>query len=540
MTSGADLLLHGGTVWTGLPRAGGVLRSTAVAVGGGRVLALGAAAEALREPRTEVIDLDGGTLLPGFGDGHAHPLFAGAATLFAPIQDQPDVAGVVAAVAGWAAAHPEAAWVRGEGYDPALAPAGEFDARWLDAVVPDRPVVLRASDYHTAWVNSAALDRAGITNDTPDPPDGVIVRRPDGSALGTLREWGAWRPVYDLLPPLTDGDRIAAARHAARTYAAVGVTWVQDAWVEADGVAGWLAAADAGVLTLRADLALLAEPGEWRDLVPRLRRTRSLVEERAGDALTARTVKFFADGVVEGATAALLEPYCDCPHSRGLPGWDRAELAEAVTAVVAAGFRPHVHAIGDAAVRHALDAFDAAIRVAGTAGRPVVAHCQLVDPDDLARFAELGAVANVEPLWAQQDACQVELTLPRLGRERADRQYPLASLLSAGAVVSFGSDWPVTAPDPLAGIAVAMTRQTADGQPPGGWVPEQRITLDQALTAATSGVAYQAGEEGRWGVVAPDARADLVWVGADLAALDPGAVARAPVLGTWLAGRRVH
>lgn len=539
-SAGPELLLHGGTVWTGVRRGGRVVTSDAVAVGGGRVLALGGEARALAGDVAEVVDLAGGMVLPAFGDGHAHPVVAGAATLFAPVADAASLDDVLAAVSRWAVDHPRAPWVRGEGYDPALAPRGDFDARWLDAVVPDRPVVLRASDFHTAWVNTRALELAGITARTPDPADGEIVRRADGSPLGTLREWGAWRPVLDRVPPLTEGQRVDAIAHAARTYARHGVTWVQDAWVEDDTLAAWLAGADAGVLTMRANLALLAEPdGRWRAALPGLVDRREEVAARGAGRLSARTVKFFADGVIEGGTAALLEPYCDCPASHGLPNWSAGELADAVTAVVAAGFQPHVHAIGDAGVRATLDALRACVAANGTANRPVVAHAQLVDPADLPRFAELGAVVNVEPLWAQLDPSQLELTLPRLGPRRGEGQYPLASLLASGAVVSFGSDWPVSSVAPLEGIAVAVTRQTRGGHPAQGWIPHERVSLDDALTAYTAGVAHQAGEDGQWGVVVPGARADLVQVPADLSEVDPLALHDLSPTATWMGGQRV-
>ncbi|MEZ5116152.1 MAG: amidohydrolase [Candidatus Nanopelagicales bacterium] len=537
---GVDLVLRDGAVWTGVRRAGQVVTAHAVAIGGGRVLALGDEAEALADAATSVVGLEGGTLVPGFGDGHAHPTQGGIAALFADVGSAGSVDEVVAAVREWAAAHPDAEWVRGEGYDPSLAPRGEFDARWLDAAVPDRPVVLRATDYHTAWVNSRALELAGIGQGTPQPADGEIVLRADGTPMGTLREWGAWRPVYALVPALDRDTRVAAVEHATETYAAAGVTWLQDAWVEDDVWTTWRAGHDAGLLRQRVNLALLAEPGRWREDLPGLVERRREVEAHAPGVLSARTVKFFADGILEGGTAALLEPYCDCPTSHGMPNWEPAELAAAVTAVVGAGFQPHIHAIGDAGVRAALDAVRAAVREHGTARRPVIAHAQLVDPDDLLRFRDLGVVANFEPLWAQLDPAQTELTLPRLGQPRGDRQYPIATLLRSGAPVSFGSDWPVSSPVPLRGIAVAVTRQTPDGRPPGGWVPAERLTLDEALLAYTAGVAHQAGEEGLWGRIVPGARADLAWLAARVHELDPAALPEVAVAGTWLAGIRVH
>lgn len=539
-----DLVLHDGHVWTGVPGDDGRVQVTdAVAVAGGRVVATGAAAREFSRAAAARVDLEGGSLLPGFGDGHAHPVFGGVETLFAPVRGARSVDELVGRVRAWAAANPDAEWVRGEGYDPSLAPLGEFDARWLDAAVPDRPVVLRGMDYHTAWVNTEALRRGGITAATPDPVDGSISRRPDGSPSGTLREWGAWRRVYDLLPPLDAGQRLAAVRAASAAYSSTGVVFAQDAWVEQDTLDTWLAAAGVeGALTFRVAMALLAEPGgRWRDALDLLVEQRRAVAALGDDRLRAGTVKFFADGILEGGTAALLEPYCNCPHPHhGLPNWEPAELAEAVTAVVGAGFQPHVHAIGDAAVRSALDAVAAAAAAHGDARRPTLAHCQLVAPDDLARFAELGVVANFEPLWAQLDATQTDLTIPRIGDDRAQRQYPMATLLRGGATLSFGSDWPVTSQVPVEGIRVAVTRRTAAGDPPQGWTPHERLTLDEALTAYTAGVAHQAHEEHLWGRIAPGLRADLVWFGDDLHALDPMALGAAQVRGTWLRGERVH
>jgi predicted amidohydrolase YtcJ len=252
-------------------------------------------------------------------------------------------------------------------------------------------------------------------------------------------------------------------------------------------------------------------------------------------------VKFFADGVVESGTAALLEPYTDCPHSHGIANWTPAELTEAVTAVDALGLQPHIHAIGDGGVRAALDALEAAARTNGPRDRrPVVAHAQLIDPADLPRFAPLGVIAGLQPLWAQCDPLMTELILPRIGPERGARQYQIAALLASGARIAFGSDWPVTAHEPLRGIATAVTRRTPEGTPEGGWLPEERIDTATALAAYSAGCAHQAFEEKEWGALRPGTRADLVHLAADPVRTAPGDLAHLPVLGTWLAGRRTH
>ncbi|GGS29480.1 amidohydrolase [Streptomyces humidus] len=536
----ADIVFTGGIVRTG--SANGPVHD-ALAVVDGRISALGAAALAARGPRTTVVDLAGGALLPAFGDSHVHPVMGGLGLHGVPVRDRASVEDVVEAVRRWADEHPDAEWITGDGFDPWLAPDGRFDARRLDAAVADRPVVLRTTDHHTAWVNSEALRRAGYTAETPDPVGGEILRR-DGSAqpLGTLREFGALNPVFALIPPASHEAQVAALREAAARFAAAGVTWVQDAWVEPHHADVWMAAATTGPgLPVRADLAFILEPDGWRERIARFAADRERVESAAPGLLTARSVKFFADGVIESGTAALLEPYTDCPHSHGIANWSLGELAEAVTAVDALGFRPHIHAIGDGGVRTALDAIEAAARSNGPRDRrPVIAHAQLIHPADLPRFAALGAIASIQPLWAQRDPLMTELTLPRIGPERGGRQYQIAAMAASGARISFGSDWPVTAYEPLRGIATAVTRQTPDGTPEGGWLPEERIDVETALTAYSAGCAHQAFEEEEWGALRPGMRADLVHLAADPVETAPAALAGLPVLGTWLGGRRTH
>lgn len=527
-------LIENATVWTGVPGTDGIIESDALAFDETGVIGLGA--DARRAPASVRIDGDGGFVCSGFRDGHAHPLTAATQSLFAPVGDEASLTGLLEAVGTWASAHPEEEWVRGEGFDPSLAPAGVFRAEWLDRVVPDRPVALRASDYHTVWVNSEALRRVGYAAGTPDPADGEIVRDPDGGPVGTLREWGAWRPVYDLLPRVAEPRRVEALHHAAQRLAEAGLVWVQDAWTEPDDVDVWLAAASSPDLRVRADLALWCDPHSWRDQLDHFVASRDRVAAAGQGRVSAATVKFFADGVIESGTGALLEPYHDCPHSRGLPNWDPDELARAVTATAELGFLPHIHAIGDAAVRTALDAIEAAqAQVGRTLSRAVVAHAQLIDPADLPRFAALDVIANFEPYWAHWDSCQMVLTHPRLGDERTARQYLIRSVLDSGAVVSFGSDWPVTTHRPLDGIQVAVTRQADDAQEP--WIPDERITVDDALLAYTRAVAHQAGDA-RGGLLQPGMRSDVTLLERDPRQVDPRGIAGIAVRGTWRDGVR--
>ncbi|BBZ78432.1 amidohydrolase [Mycolicibacterium anyangense] len=517
-------LFTSGVVWTGTGT-----ESDALLVVDGVVRALGdAARQQAAEFDCQIVDLEGGFLMPSFGDGHAHPLYGGLEAAGPAVRPCTSVDEILAAVKKYADEHPDEEWITGASYDGSLAPGGLFDARWLDSVVPDRPVVLRAWDYHTMWVNTEALNRAGIAPDTPDPVLGEIPHRPDGSVLGTLREWGATDLVTAVMPPRDEAQRIAALGTAADYYLPFGVTWVQDAWVEPQDVATYVEAARQGALRMRFNLALYADPRHFDTQLAQYAESRRAVDEVGSPFLTANTVKFFADGVVENETGALLAPYCSGLHSHGgqersdsgenlgMRTWEGDSLAQAAQRVDELGFQIHIHAIGDAAVRQALDAIEYVQERNGSRDRrPVIAHVQLVDEADLERFATLGVIPNMQPLWAQMDALMTVLTIPRLGVERADRQYQMRTLHDTGAALAFGSDWPVSSGAPLDGIAIAVSRRTAEGEPEGGWTPHEIVPIDLALSSYTGAVAYQAFAEGNWGRIVPGASADLVWLGAD-------------------------
>ncbi|WP_298212236.1 amidohydrolase [Ferrimicrobium sp.] len=485
------------------------------------------------------IDANGRTLLPAFGEGHAHPQHAGLREQFAPVAMARNIEEILRNLGEYAHHHPEQEWIQGWGYDPSLAPNGQFDARWIDTIIADRPVMLRATDYHTVWCNTRALELGGVDRVTEQPQDGEIVRRQDGSPLGTLREWGATRYILDIVPLPTLTQRTDALAWASAQFLEGGITWVQDAWVEGDELAAYLALANGG-LTVRYNLGLRADPKRYREQVGEFRNVHDQIEQLNDPFLTARTVKIFADGVLEAGTAAVLEPYHDCPHSQGIPNWSPEELTDAVVRFDQAGLQVHIHAIGDRAIRMALDAIETAQRSNPTWDRrPTIAHSQLIDPIDLDRFGSLGVIANFEPLWAQLDPLQTELTFPRIGDERANRQYPIASLLRRGAHLSFGSDWPVSDFHPLAGIGVAVTRQNSDGEPAMGWQPDERLSLDEALSTYTVGTAYQAFADQTRGTIAVGQIADLVLLDSDLSDIDPSQLGAVRVMKTFLGGREV-
>ena len=481
----------------------------------------------------EIVDLEGGMLLPAFRDGHAHPLLAGRERRGPELRDATSVAEITTRVRAWAETCDDA-WLIGGSYDATIVPGGMFDARWLDEGEAERPVVLHSWDYHTVWANTAALRAAGLDADTPEPALGRIVRRPDGSPLGTLVERPAIDLVLDHAPqPVVEAD-VEALAWATERLAEHGIAWAQEAWTELPDLPAWVAAARQGRLAVDVDLALRADPERWPEQLTELRRA---ADDIAGvNGLTARTVKFFVDGIIENHTAHLLDCYHDA-HTRGLPNWRPEQLGDAVAACDAAGFDIHLHAIGDAAVRAAIGAAEGLRESLRRGRRLTIAHAQVVDPADLPRLAELEVTFCFQPQWAVPDAVMTELTLPRLGPAR-ERQYRMRAARTAGARLSFGSDWPVTSPDVLLGLRTAVTRQDENSRPAGGWQPEERLTLDEALDAATSGVAWQAGDDAHRGTLLPGMIADLVWLDRDIRREPTDRIADARIRGTWRRGIR--
>jgi predicted amidohydrolase YtcJ len=552
-TGGApDLVLTNGAVYT----VDAAERwAQAVAVGGGRILAVGTDADVrdLIGAGTQVIDLRGRMVLPGFQDAHVHAGAAGLDRLRCDLSPLHSADGYLKAIRGYADAQPDADWIVGGGWAMDVFPGGTPSAVELDRAIPDRPVFLSNRDNHAAWVNSRALELAGIDGATLDPSDGRIEREEGGSPQGTLHE-GAMTLVRRIMPSTSAQDIERAILIAQDYLHSLGITAWQDAIVGEyptmpDTRDAYPALVGRGKLTARVVGALWWERGRGVEQVD----DRIAERERSTDRYRATSVKIMLDGVCENRTACMLDPYLDPggepTDGRGLSYVDPAELPGVLTRLDAEGFQVHIHVIGDGAVRAALDAIEAARNANGSSDhRHHLAHIQVVHPDDLPRFRQLGVVANGQPLWAANDPQMTELTLPVLGPERSTWQYPFGSLLRSGAVLAFGSDWPVSSPDPIEEIHTAVNRTTAPGYAYGGddprqlepFLPAERLTLSQAIRAFTMGSAYVNHLETQTGSIEVGKLADLVVLSENLFALDPGELTSARVLLTLVDGRPVY
>ena len=533
------------TVDDALPRA------EAIAVRDGRIVAVGTddEARAAAGSGAEVLDLGGRMVLPGFQDAHVHAPPGGVHLNLCDLHDAGDAAAYAAIIAAYAAAHPDRPWVHGSGWAMDRFPGGTPHRRDLDALVPDRPAFLSNRDGHGAWVNTRALELAGVTATTPDPFDGRIERDPDGSPSGTLHE-GAMHLVDRLIPKITRAQWDEGLLAGQRYLHAFGITAWQDAIVGGsyDSLDSYIEATRAGTLTARVVAAL------WWDRTRGMEQIPEFVERReraAAVGFRATSIKIMQDGVLENFTAALVDPYLDADgnptDNSGISFVDPALLVEAVPELDRLGFQVHIHALADRAVREGLDAIEEARRRNGMNDlRHHIAHIQVVHPDDVPRFRALGVHANMQPLWATLEDQMTDLTIPFLGEERTRWQYPFRTLLDAGAEMAAGSDWPVTSTDPLWEIAVAVHRRHPRCRPATGrahdetFLPEQRITLDEAIRAFTLGSARVNHLDDRTGTLTVGKEADLVVVDRDLSTQDLEGLGEARVECTLVAGRAVH
>jgi len=534
----ADLVLTGGRIAT-MDTA----RSwaSALAVRDGRIVAVGpdAAVRPLIGPSTRVIELRGRTVTPGFQDAHVHPVHGGLSMLRCELHADAQSGPGYDIIDRYARSHPDEPWIRGGGWYMAAFEGGTPRREDLDRIVPDRPVFLTNRDGHGAWVNSKALELAGITAATLDPADGRIERDPDGSPSGTLHE-GAMDLVQRLLPDDTPAELEEALRLGQRHLHEFGVTAWQDAIIEPHTEErAYVALASRGELTGRVVGAL------WWDHHRGADQIEEFVERRRATAIgryAPTSVKLMMDGVLENFTGAMLEPYGDghggTTDNRGLLQIDPDGLAQWVPAIDALGFQPHFHAIGDRAVRASLDAVEAARRANGPSDtRPHIAHIQVIHPDDIPRFRQLDVAANAQPLWAAHEDQMDLLTIPFLG-ERWRWQYPFRSLKAAGAVLAMGSDWSVSSANPIGEMHLAVERMTPAfyGGAQEVFLPDERLDLIDALAGFTVGSAWVNHLERETGSLEVGKAADLAVIDRDLFDRGAGAIGDARVVGTFIDG----
>jgi predicted amidohydrolase YtcJ len=509
-----DLIITNGRVYTARDRG----FAEAVAVRGNTILRVGSNRDIkrLRRPQTVMVDAHGASVLPGFNDSHTHLLSGGLSLAHLDLLGAATLEQIQTAIADYAAAHPDRPWVRGRGWYYEPFPGGLPTRQQLDELVADRPAYFTAYDGHTGWANSKALSAAGITRQTPDPVNGTIVRdRRTGEPTGVLKE-AAMRLVTDVLPAATREDRLAGLRRAIALAHTFGVTSVQNAGGSVEDFALYDELRQLDELDLRVYHAISVAAGLTDRELSVLEATRAAYAD--DPVLKAGAVKLMLDGVVESHTAAMLDPYAN-RATTGQTNFTQPELDRVVSLLDAKGWQVFIHAIGDRAIRSALDAFEraAAANPAPARGRRHrIEHIETIDPADVPRFAALGVIASQQPYHGSPAPNQIDVWRTNLGELRAGRAWAYNSLRTSGAALAFGSDWPVVPLDPRLGLHVASTRTSPDGVPEGGWIPAERLPLAEAVDAYTVGGARSSFDEQRKGTLEAGMLADIVVLTSDI------------------------
>ncbi|NVJ98323.1 MAG: amidohydrolase [Alphaproteobacteria bacterium] len=547
----ADLLFSGGTVYT---VDGDATVAEAIAVRGDKILYVGSAegAKAYVGPNTLTEDISGKIVFPGFTDSHAHLPDGGDTILGLGLGGLTSAEQIVHAVKAYADAHPELPAIMGSGWELNLFPDANPNKALLDEIVPDRPVMLVAADGHNGWVNTRALDLAGVTSETADPVNGRIERDAEGNPTGTLRE-SAQGLVSHIFPKPAVEDVVRNLEAGLAYQAGNGITATIDAAIMHDhNEAAYLEVSSRQDLPQRVRLSLLAAeemvtsmvtPDNVEAVVEKLVERRAQFRAQAKDRLDADAVKIFVDGVPENHTAAMLEPYVNAPlgpDHRGEINLSEEALNAYAIALENAGFQIHIHAIGDRAVRVSLNALEGAIETNGERPRRHhLSHLEIVQPEDIQRFAPLGVTANLQALWHFNDAYISELTEPFLQEKLHRWIYPAKSFVNAGARVVWGSDWPVSTSDPFDSMEVAVLRKNPDDANDQSWIPEERLSVDDMIKALTINGAYLMGQEDIRGSLEVGKQADFILVDADPYKVLPEDISDIRVLRTYIGGRQV-
>ena len=537
-TNAADIVFVEGTIYTVDPER---TVAEAVAVKNGSIVFVGGneVARGFVGPNTKVIDLGGRLMLPGFQDSHIHPMSGGIEAMSCDLNGLAGLPEYRGRIAEYAAANPNLPWITGGGWSMAeFGPGGIANKSILDELVPDRPVYLTSFDGHTGWANSKALEIAGINNDTPDPAGGRIDRDPDtGEAIGSLQEY-AMSLVRAHVPADTVDTRAAGLLYATKMLHEYGITSIQDASVGLDGLQAYAALEKRGKLNLR------VVASQWWDKEGDMSQVDELIQRReqfTTERLRATTVKIMQDGVLENFTGAMLEPYLVDGHGKGMSMVDPDELMKILPRLDAEGFQVHFHAIGDGAIRQALDAIEEArLENRNSSIRHHISHLQIIHPDDIARFGELDVSANFSPFWASLDDYINELNIPAIGEERVSWMYSIRSVEEAGGRIVFGSDWSVSTANPFYQIETAVTRKDPLDDSDDAFIPEEGISLDTAVAAFTINSAFVNKHEEKTGSIVEGKYADLIVLDQNLFDIDADAISDTRVLLTLFNGEIVH
>jgi len=536
----ADIMITGGVVWTGLS-SGGPQRG-AVAIARGKILAVGDSAELARYvgPRTQVVRAAGGLVLPGFADAHTHFIDGGFQLASVDLRSAASPREFVRRIKEYAKVLTPGEWITGGDWDHTIWPGEPLPRHeWIDSVTPNNPVFVNRLDGHQALANAVAMRAAGVTKDTPTPPGGEIPRDARTGELTGIFKDQAWTLVSRVIPPSSPSRVDSALSRALRHAASLGITTV--AHMQGDtGVKEWREAwaywdsyrrlERAGRLTVR--VAYYPPLARWAVVAESLR-----VRGRGDEWFWVAGLKGYMDGAAGSRTAYFFEPYSDSVGYRGLLQFAEADMRRWIGAADSAGFQVAVHAIGDRANAILLSIYDSVARAHGPRDRRFrVEHAQHLRPQDIPLFGKLGVIASMQPYHAIDDGRWVE---KRIGPERIKTTYAFRTLLDTSAKLAFGSDWTIAPLEPILGVYAAVTRRTLDGKHPGGWVPQQKITVAEALRAYTVGAAYATFGERTRGVLAPGYDADVVVIDRNLFALPPDSLDRARVRYTIVGGKIV-
>jgi predicted amidohydrolase YtcJ len=530
-----EVILHNARVFTADPSHPW---ADAFAVRDGRIVAVGASSDLLAsaDAATRVVDLGGAFVSPGFGDSHLH-FMSGSLTLNeVRLDGLSRLTAIQARIAAYAKSRPAAAWITGRGWGYAAFPGNLPHRKWLDEAVPDRPAFMEGYDGHTGWANSRALALAGITRETRDPENGVIVRDEHGEATGALKE-SAQRLVRRLLPKATDEDKYRALKAGLDLAASFGLTFAHNAGFDLSDLPVYERVMKEGGLKLRFYNAAYFEPDPSPDVLSRMRELRAKYQ---GPLFRFGAIKALLDGVVESKTAWMLEPYAG-GGGAGAPNYPEDVFNRSIAAYDRAGFQIFVHAIGDRAIRATLDAFEKAAAANGTSGRRHrVEHIEVPTLSDIARFRPLGVIASTQALFATPDENALGAYLGNLGPGRGSRTMAFKGIDDSGAVQAFGSDWPVYSLEVLQGIYTAVTRETLRGTPPGGMQPQSKIGAEAALRHFTADGAYAGFAETEYGRIAPGLFADFVVLSRDITTSKPRDILDTRVLLTVMGGKETY